>query len=85
MNTNYTGLPLNQVRVITKQILQGLSYLHESCFIIHTDLKPENVLVEMTPLEIKEMAQDMIKKINANEKADVTEVCNIPVNRPSFE
>lgn len=25
------------------------------------------------------MAQDMIKKINANEKADITEICNIPV------
>ncbi|KAI6177239.1 BMA-SPK-1, isoform e [Aphelenchoides bicaudatus] len=93
MNTNYTGLPLNQVRIITKQILQGnfvnlmkllyedipgLSYLHESCFIIHTDLKPENVLVEMTPLEIRDMAQDMIIRINSGQRPDTTEVCNMP-------
>ena len=28
-----------------KQVLQGLQYLHNKCKIIHTDIKPENVLV----------------------------------------
>lgn len=27
------------------QILQGLEYLHDKCHIIHTDIKPENILL----------------------------------------
>ena len=27
------------------QVLEGLDYLHRKCKIIHTDIKPENVLV----------------------------------------
>ena len=27
------------------QVLEGLEYLHRQCKIIHTDIKPENVLV----------------------------------------
>ncbi len=27
-----------------KQVLEGLHYLHTKCKIIHTDIKPENVL-----------------------------------------
>lgn len=28
-----------------KQVLQGLDYLHTKCNIIHTDIKPENILL----------------------------------------
>ena len=41
---------------MAKQCLIGLDYLHRMCNIIHTDLKPENVLVCLTPEEIKEIA-----------------------------
>ena len=27
------------------QVLEGLDYLHSKCKIIHTDIKPENILV----------------------------------------
>jgi serine/threonine-protein kinase SRPK3 len=29
------------------QVLQGLDYLHKKCKIIHTDVKPENILIVM--------------------------------------
>ncbi len=45
---NFKGIPLPLVRIIAKQVLIGLDYLHRICGIIHTDLKPENVLVCLT-------------------------------------
>jgi serine/threonine-protein kinase SRPK3 len=32
------------VREITKQLLMGLDYMHRICKIIHTDIKPENIV-----------------------------------------
>ncbi|KAK9135646.1 hypothetical protein Syun_014976 [Stephania yunnanensis] len=42
------GLPLNKVREISRCILVGLDYLHREVGVIHTDLKPENVLLVST-------------------------------------
>jgi serine/threonine-protein kinase SRPK3 len=42
---NYRGVPLPVVKAITRQVLTGLDYLHRELHIIHTDLKPENVLL----------------------------------------
>ncbi|KAJ5667762.1 Protein kinase dsk1 [Penicillium maclennaniae] len=48
---NHRGIPLPLVKQITKQVLLGLDYLHRECGIIHTDLKPENVLIEIGDVE----------------------------------
>jgi serine/threonine-protein kinase SRPK3 len=40
----YKGIPVRMVREICRQTLIGLDYLHRICGIIHTDLKPENVV-----------------------------------------
>lgn len=49
---NYKGVPMPLVRIMAKQCLMGLDYLHRVCKIIHTDLKPENVNLCLTEAEI---------------------------------
>lgn len=44
---NYKGLPPKLVKQIAKQVLLGLDYLHRKCGVIHTDIKPENVLIRI--------------------------------------
>ncbi|XP_064930777.1 SRSF protein kinase 3 isoform X3 [Columba livia] len=39
------GLPLPFVKKSLQQVLEGLQFLHKCCRIIHTDIKPENVLL----------------------------------------
>ncbi|KAK8628964.1 hypothetical protein V6N13_077824 [Hibiscus sabdariffa] len=43
--SDYRGVPLHTVKEICRHILTGLDYLHRELSIIHTDLKPENVLL----------------------------------------
>ena len=37
------GIPIKTVKVIAKQVLMGLQYLHDECRLVHTDIKPENI------------------------------------------
>lgn len=48
---NHRGIPPHLVKQITKQVLMGLDYMHRECGVIHTDLKPENVLVCVDDVE----------------------------------
>ncbi|KAF2280278.1 serine protein kinase-like protein Sky1 [Westerdykella ornata] len=61
---NHRGIPMPLVKQITKQVLLGLDYLHRECGIIHTDLKPENVLIEIGDVEqiVKTYVNDEPKK-----------------------
>ena len=45
IRNNYQGMPLQNVKIMMKQVLEGLHYLHTKCQIIHTDIKPENVWI----------------------------------------
>jgi len=45
---DYKGVPIPIVRKIAKQLLIGLDYLHRICKLIHTDLKLENCIVDLT-------------------------------------
>jgi Protein kinase domain len=42
---NYRGIPIPVVKNMIRGICKGLDFLHRKCQIIHTDLKPENVLL----------------------------------------
>jgi serine/threonine-protein kinase SRPK3 len=69
---NHRGIPMPLVKQITKQVLLGLDYMHRECGIIHTDLKPENVLIEIGDVEqivkahVKEEAKKEAKEDNRN-------------------
>uniref|UniRef100_A0A1L8DM64 non-specific serine/threonine protein kinase n=1 Tax=Nyssomyia neivai TaxID=330878 RepID=A0A1L8DM64_9DIPT len=56
LKSNYRGIPLPNVKSIIRQVLQGLDYLHRKCKIIHTDIKPENVLICVNDQHIKKLA-----------------------------
>lgn len=72
---NHRGIPMPLVKQIVKQVLLGLDYLHRECGIIHTDLKPENVLIEIGDVEkiVKEYVgstENIKKKDTKQVKAD---------------
>ncbi|KAF8971426.1 kinase-like domain-containing protein [Flammula alnicola] len=46
------GVARPLVRVIAKQILLGLAYLHDECDLVHTDIKPENILISIPDIEV---------------------------------
>lgn len=60
----FTILNLNLCRVISRQLLQGLAFLHDECEIIHTDIKPENVVLCLTPGQLRNLAIDAFKARN---------------------
>lgn len=64
----HRGIPIHIVKRITKQILMGLDYLHRECNIIHTDLKPENVLIVINVNELVRPLLESYRSILAEEK-----------------
>jgi serine/threonine-protein kinase SRPK3 len=54
----YKGVPIPLVRRLAKQCLIGLDYMHRQCKIIHTDFKPENVVINLTDQQVGEIARD---------------------------
>lgn len=64
---NHRGIPMPLVKQITKQVLLGLDYLHRECGIIHTDLKPENVLIEIG--DVEQIVKTYVNDDEAEKKA----------------
>lgn len=59
----HRGIPMIYVKQLSKQLLLGLDYMHRRCGVIHTDIKPENVLMEIGDVEgIVEMVELMDKQ-----------------------
>ncbi|XP_041083747.1 SRSF protein kinase 1-like isoform X1 [Polyodon spathula] len=58
IKSNYQGLPIPCVKSIIKQVLQGLDYLHSKCKIIHTDIKPENILLCVNEPYVRRLAAE---------------------------
>lgn len=58
--SRYNGLPIRNVKQIALQVLEGLYYIHVQCSIIHTDLKPENVLMVANELAVRAQATRVV-------------------------
>jgi serine/threonine protein kinase len=69
---DYQGIPLHLVRELTKQCLIGLDYMNRICKLIHTDLKPENVVITLTRHELAQIKNKGVlkttKMYNQNEQ-----------------
>lgn len=53
----FEGLPVDICKSFFIQILTALDFLHRVCGVIHTDLKMENILLKLTPIQISELLQ----------------------------
>jgi serine/threonine protein kinase len=51
----YKGVPLHLCKLIIHQCLVGLDYLHRVCGVIHTDIKPENILIGLNEKQLAEL------------------------------
>lgn len=65
---NHRGIPMPLVKRITKQVLLGLDYMHRDCGIIHTDLKPENVLIEIG--DVEQIVKTFVKQEEAKKEKE---------------
>ncbi|CAG8977773.1 hypothetical protein HYALB_00011158 [Hymenoscyphus albidus] len=65
---HHRGIPMPLVKQIAKQVLMGLDYLHRECGIIHTDLKPENVLIEIG--DVEQIVKTFVKEEKKDDKED---------------
>ncbi|NWI52853.1 SRPK kinase, partial [Calyptomena viridis] len=66
---NYTaqGLPLPFVKKSLQQVLAGLHFLHKRCRIIHTDIKPENILLYGHDKSLQRLLMDTL---HCSQRAD---------------
>jgi len=58
IKSSYRGISLPMAKTILRQTLLGLNYIHTKCNVIHTDIKPENILVCISQDEIQKLASD---------------------------
>lgn len=78
IKSNYRGIPRNNVKRIIRQVLEGLDYLHNKCKIIHTDIKPENVLVCVDEIYIRKLACEATELHSMGAKLPVSLISTAP-------
>ncbi|XP_011873447.1 PREDICTED: SRSF protein kinase 3 [Vollenhovia emeryi] len=78
IKSNYRGIPRNNVKRVIRQVLEGLDYLHNKCKIIHTDIKPENVLVCVDETYIRKLACEATELHSMGAKLPVSLISTAP-------
>jgi len=68
---DWEGIPVPIVRVIAKQILIGLDYLHRMCNVIHTDIKPENAILSPTEDQLTDHLESVPKHFRSHIKGKI--------------
>nr|XP_002741614.1 PREDICTED: SRSF protein kinase 2-like [Saccoglossus kowalevskii] len=81
IKSNYMGLPHLTVKNIIKQVLQGLDYLHSKCKIIHTDIKPENILMCVDEEHVRKLAAEANSWIQHNIAPPNSSVSTAPIDK----
>lgn len=74
------GFPINFVGRITYQILVGLDHLHNKLKLMHTDVKPENILLDGSYGKIKKI-MDTIQELRLKQNTIRTTNKKIPRNK----
>jgi serine/threonine protein kinase len=78
----YKGIPLFVVKHITHEVLRGLHFLHTKCQLIHTDVKPENVLLAQklpaTLTELLAQGDSRFRRYKTVPEEDFAVVVNAP-------
>ena len=88
----HRGIPIVFVKQIAKQLLSALDFLHRKCGVVHTDIKPENVLIEIgdveqivrlveeeeSQLKLQRKLQRVKSKTHFSANNDRTDVMNTP-------
>ncbi|KAJ5585433.1 uncharacterized protein N7459_005233 [Penicillium hispanicum] len=52
-------IPSDVLKILLQMVLHGLDYLHSECHVIHTDLKPDNIMIKVEdPSILDDSARD---------------------------
>ncbi|KAG8220000.1 kinase-like protein [Butyriboletus roseoflavus] len=65
------GVPQPLVKLIARQVLLGLQYLHDECDLVHTDIKPENILISIPEIEAHILAELSVSPSPRSRQVDV--------------
>ncbi|CAK5265408.1 unnamed protein product [Mycena citricolor] len=72
------GVPMPMVKQIAKQVLLGLDYMHRCCGVIHTDIKPENVLVHIDDVESIIQSELALASASPSSSAPKPKIIGVP-------
>ncbi|KAJ7665793.1 kinase-like domain-containing protein [Mycena rosella] len=77
------GVPIPLVKQIAKQVLMGLDYMHRCCDVIHTDLKPENLLIYIP--DVESVIQSELALQSSSLSSSPAALHQVPPHQPTMQ